>query len=151
MSPDLPDYTTKRRAQEFVLQFLRNCCDAVLLAAQQQNEALSLQYVAKTLHNLVLHRLGEPVIHCRHIPPGHAILHEVGLLLRSCVRRSRFGVGNHRSRGGLLPTCEIRRRRRRYGGGLSPGGQIGTACGLLLFAGVLAVAPVMATFPSWIW
>ena len=82
----------------------------------------------------VLHRLGAPVIHCRHLLPRPLNVHIVAILLRRRCRRSRFGSRNHLFLGGLVPTSSSRRRGGRRGrrGGFAPGKLSGTACGLLL-------------------
>ena len=98
------------------------------------------------LGNLVLHRLGEPVIHWRPLLPRHANVHVVLVILCRRFRRSRFGLCNHRFGGGLVPTRSRSSRRRGHPSCLAPGILGRTVCRLLLCGG-LAVDLVMGAFP----
>ena len=98
------------------------------------------------LGNLVLHRLGEPVIHSHHILPRRASVHIVVVILRRRFRRSRFGLRNHRFCGGLVLTSSRGGRRRGHPSCPSPGVLRGTVCGLLLLYGGLAVALTIDAF-----
>ena len=99
---------------------------------------------------MVLHRLGAPGIHWRHVSPRHENVHVVVILLRRRRRRSRFGSRNHRFGGGLVPTSSSHRGGTHRGrpGSFAPGLLSGTACGLLLLLlGGQAVVLAMNAFP----
>ena len=68
------------------------------------------------LGNLGLHCLGEPAIHWRHLLPRHANVNVVVVILRRHIRRSRFGLHNHRFLSGLKPTSSRGDRRRGHPG-----------------------------------
>ena len=57
-------------------------------------EGLVRHFAAQRTKNMVLHRLGAPGIHGRHLLPRHANIHVVVILLRRRRRRSRFGLRN---------------------------------------------------------
>ena len=64
------------------------------------------------LGNLALYRLGEPVIHWRHILARHTNVHVVVVILRRRFRHSGFGLGNHRIFDGLIATSSRGGKRR---------------------------------------
>lgn len=87
-------YTTETRGEEMVLESTRPT-GAMRLprAARERGEILALHYISKRVGKPCL---GEPVVHQRYFLPRHNIAHEVGILLRRCLRRSRCGLHNHR-------------------------------------------------------
>ena len=95
---------------------------------------------------LVLHRLGEPVTHCRQLLPRHANVHVVLVITCERFMSSRFGLRSHRFCGGLVPTGSRVGSHWGHPNCLAPGMLIGTVCGLLLLCGGLAVALVVDAF-----
>ena len=101
---------------------------------------------AERSEELVLHRLDEPAIHWRHLP-RHANVHVVVIRMHKRFRRSRFGLRNHRFRGGLVRTSSRGGKRRGHSSCLASGMLIVTVCGLLRLYGGLAVALAIYAFP----
>ena len=92
--PDPPGYKTETRECEMVLDPLLRRGRRQLHWNRLKDWCAILRPCA--LRNMVLHRLGAPGIHWRHLLPRHANVHVVVILLRRRRRRSRFDSRNHR-------------------------------------------------------